>query len=173
MWLFAREETSRKGGAPLGLVVIVLLVLAWAVVLGPAFLRPRFEASPEAGIRNFERTLGILASTRHGQQVPGRWVMVPKDLPQAPRRRRNRVIRRRRQTFTRLLGAAAVTLILGLFPGLHALLWAHVAVDAAVIGYVVYLRRLRAREAERQRVVRELPIDAAEPAQRDAAVRPG
>lgn len=138
--------------------MVVLLVLAWAIVLGPALLRPRFEASPEAGVRDFERTLGILAGTRHGQapQPPGRWVMVPKDLPQAPRRRRNRVIRRRRQMFVRLLIAAVGTLVIGLIPGLGSLLWVHLAIDATIVGYVLYLRRQVRLETQRREVVRPL-----------------
>ena len=48
--------------------------------------------------------MGILASARHGRtHIPGRWVMVPKDLPQGPKRRRNLVIQRRRRNFYRLI----------------------------------------------------------------------
>jgi hypothetical protein len=122
--------------------VIGLLALAWAVVLVPSLVRPKFESSPIDGVRNFERSMGILASTRYGkQQIPGRWVMVPKDLPQAPRRRRNRLIRKRRQNFLRLVVAALGTLTLGLIPGLHAILYAHLAVDVVLVGYIVQLRR--------------------------------
>ena len=93
------------------------------------------------GVRNFERSMGILASTRYGkQQIPGRWVMVPKDLPQAPRRRRNRIIRKRRQNFLRLIVLAVGTLIIGLIPGLHILLYAHLITDLALAGYVLQLR---------------------------------
>jgi len=91
--------------------------------------------------------MGILASTRYGkQQVPGRWVMVPKDLPQAPRRRRNRLIRKRRQNFLRLVVAALGTLTLGLIPGLHVILYANLAVDVLLVGYVVQLRRWHTAE---------------------------
>jgi hypothetical protein len=93
------------------------------------------------GVRNFERSMGILASTRYGkQQIPGRWVMVPKDLPQAPRRRRNRIIRKRRQNFLRLIVLAVGTFIIGLIPGLHVLLWAHLITDVVLAGYVLQLR---------------------------------
>jgi hypothetical protein len=110
-------------------------------------VRPRFESSPMDGVRNFERSMGILASTRYGkQQVPGRWVMVPKDLPQAPRRRRNRIIRKRRQNFLRLIGLAAGTLVIGLIPGLHVLLWAHLITDLVLAGYVLQLRRWATHE---------------------------
>jgi hypothetical protein len=130
-------------------------------------IRPRLESSPMDGVRNFERSMGILASTRYGkQQIPGRWVMVPKDLPQAPKRRRNRIIRKRRQNFLRLIGVAVATLVLGLFPGLHALLYAHLLIDAMLAGYVVQLRRWHTNE---QKLI-PLPTahDTAITAKRDA-----
>ena len=93
------------------------------------------------GVRNFERSMGVLASTRYGkQQIPGRWVMIPKDIPQAPRRRRNRIIRKRRQNFLRLIVLAVGTLVIGLIPGLHVLLYAHLITDLTLAGYVLQLR---------------------------------
>lgn len=103
--------------------------------------------------------MGILAGTRHGQQpanVPGRWVMVPKDLPQAPKRRRNRVIRRRRQMLGRLVIAAVGTLVLGLFPQMRVLLLVHLGIDVVIAGYVAYLRRQFVLEQQRREVVRPL-----------------
>lgn len=102
--------------------------------------------------------MGILANTRSG--VPGRWVMVPKDRDDAPSglvRRRNRVIRRRRDAFQRLVVSAGATLVLGIIPPLNALLWIHLFVDALLVIYVVQLRRWRAAELQRARVVRQLP----------------
>lgn len=134
----------------------MLLALAWAVVLVPSAMRPRFESSPIDGVREFERSMGILENARRGQRVPGRWVMVPKDLPQAPKRRRSRVVRRRRQNFVRLLSLAGLTFVLGLVPGLHVLLLAHLAVDAAIALYVLQLRRWHRAEVDRARTVRAL-----------------
>ena len=82
--------------------------------------------------------------------------MVPKDLPNAPARRRSRIVARRRRTFERLLIAAGATLTLGLLPWLHALLWVHLLLDAAVVGYVVQLKRWRASEVERSRKVHSI-----------------
>jgi hypothetical protein len=136
--------------------VILLLALAWAVVLVPSLLKPRFESSPIDGVRNFERSMGILANARHGrQQIPGRWVMVPKDLPQGPKRRRNLVIQRRRRNFLRLAIVAVSSLILGVIPGIHYFLWVNLVADVAVALYVVQLRRWHAAE---QKVV---PLPAA------------
>jgi hypothetical protein len=137
--------------------VIVLLALAWGVVLLPTVARPRFESSPISSVGEFERSMGILASTRYGrQQVPGRWVMVPKGMSN-PRSRRARLIEKRRRTFLRLLIAASATLVLGLIPALRVLWLAHLGLDVAIAGYVFQLRRWRAAEIQRARVLRALP----------------
>ena len=110
-------------------------------------IRPRLESSPMDGVRNFERSMGILASTRYGkQQIPGRWVMVPKDLPQGPKRRRNLVIQRRRRNLLRLVIVAVSSLILGVIPGIHYFLWVNLVADVALVLYVVQLRRWHASE---------------------------
>lgn len=161
-----------KGGARLGVLVIVLLLLAWAVVLVPSILGPRIVSSPIDGVRSFERSMGILESARRGQEhPPGRWVMIPKGLNAAPQRRRNRVIRRRRQNFQRLVLAAAATLLLGAIPGLRALWMAHLAIDAALALYVLQLRRWRLAELQRARVVHPLPTE--QPAADQTATQSG
>jgi hypothetical protein len=146
--------------------VILLLALAWAVVLVPSLLKPRFESSPIDGVRNFERSMGILASARHGRtEIPGRWVMVPKDLPQGPKRRRNLVIQRRRRNFLRLIIIVVASLILGVIPGLHYFLWVNLAAD---LGLAVYVWQLRRWHTSEQRVV-PLPATAAsEPVEQPA-----
>ena len=125
----------------LGIIVIGLLLTAWAVLLLPSLsLSRRAQASPINGIRRFENTMGILANTR-ATQVPGRWVMVPRDLNNGPLRRRTRVIRRRRQTFQRLLFLTGAAFLLGLLPHMRVLLLVHLLLDASVAMYVVQLRR--------------------------------
>lgn len=85
--------------------------------------------------------------------------MVPGEPGSGPRRRRNRVIRRRRQAFARLLASAGATLVLSVIPGLHALFMAHLACDAALLLYVAQLRRWRRADAQRAQVVRRLPVE--------------
>lgn len=70
---------------------------------------------------------------------------------------RSRTLRRRRDVFTALLGAAAVSLVLGLVPAFRVLLLVHLAVDALLIGYVTLLIRQRSLAAEREMKVRFLP----------------
>jgi hypothetical protein len=149
--------------------VILLLALAWAVVLVPSLLKPRFESSPIDGVRNFERSMGILASARHGgPKIPGRWVMVPKDMPQGPKRRRNLVVQRRRRNFFRLIIVVFASLILGAIPGLRYFLWVNLAADLGLALYVWQLRRWHTAE---QKVVAlpkvEEPVEQPE---RDAGI---
>ena len=149
--------------------MILLLALAWAVVLVPSLVKPKFESSPIDGVRNFERSMGILANARHGrQQIPGRWVMVPKDLPQGPKRRRNRVIQKRRQNLLRLVIVAVSSLILGVIPGIHYFLWVNLVADAALVLYVLQLRRWHA--AEQKVVPLPAPLEHVEQPVRDAGI---
>jgi len=132
-------------------------------------LKPKFESSPIDGVRNFERSMGILANARNGrQQIPGRWVMVPKDLPQGPKRRRNLVIQRRRRNFLRLAIVAVSSLILGVIPGLHYFLWVNLVADVALALYVVQLRRWHA--AEQKVVPLPAPRQDVEQPVRDAGI---
>lgn len=123
-----------------------MLLVAWAVVLMPA-MGFTGRKSPVNGVRRFEDTMGKLGGTRPVQR-PGRWVMVPAEMG-VPQRRRNRLVRRRRQTFMRLLAAAGATLLLGLLPSLRALLIVHLGLDVALVLYVLQLKRWRREEAER------------------------
>jgi hypothetical protein len=70
---------------------------------------------------------------------------------------RSRTLRRRRDVFAALLGAAAVSLLLGLFPAFRVLLLVHVAVDVLLVAYVALLIRQRSLAAEREMKVRFLP----------------
>ncbi len=70
---------------------------------------------------------------------------------------RSRTLRRRRDVFTALVGAAAVTLLLGLVPGLRVLLLVHLVVDVLLAAYVALLIRQRGLAAEREMKVRFLP----------------
>ena len=70
---------------------------------------------------------------------------------------RSQTLRRRRNVFTALLGAAAVSLVLGLVPAFRVLLLVHLAVDALLVAYVALLIRQRSLAAEREMKVRFLP----------------
>jgi hypothetical protein len=74
--------------------------------------------------------------------------MVPRPEVTAPRRRRSRLIRKRRQNFLRLSGAALFTLIVGLIPGVHWLLIVNLGVDIALGLYISQLRKWKREEAD-------------------------
>lgn len=115
------------------------------------------------GVRRFEETMGILESTRRPKSAAsGRWIMIPRNAHQQSRRR-SRIIRRRRQTFVRLLALAGATLLLGLIPSLRVLLVAHSAADVLLAGYVWRLLVYKRREQEKERVVRSLERDEPHP----------
>ena len=126
----------------------------------PSVVRSRVAASPIDGVRKFERNMGILENSRKPKPAAsGRWIMIPR-LPAAQGRRRTRIIRRRRQTFLRLLAFAAATLVLGLIPVLRWLLVANLAADLALAFYVWRLIEWKKREAERARKVTVIEADA-------------
>jgi hypothetical protein len=110
--------------------------------------------------------MGILANTRQGRQhAPGRWVLVPKDLPQGPKRRRALVIQRRRRNLMRLLIIFVSSLILGAIPHLHFFLWVALA---DTVGLGIYVWQLRRWHTAEQKVV-SLP---AAPASHDQVEQP-
>ena len=93
--------------------------------------------------------MGALASTRKRYQaVSGRWIMVPRPEVTAPRSRRSRLIRKRKQAFQRLLVAAGGSFVLGLIPGLHWFLLVHLACDVGVGIYVWKLLQWKRGEGE-------------------------
>ncbi|HEX2191846.1 MAG TPA: hypothetical protein VHH09_01510 [Acidimicrobiales bacterium] len=77
--------------------------------------------------------------------------------PAAVSAARGRTLRRRRDVFTALVGAAAVTLLLGVIPAFRVLLLVHLAVDVLLGAYVALLIRQRSIAAERELKVRFLP----------------
>ena len=139
---------------------VAVLALIWAMLLVPSF-RGRLESSPIDGVRSFERSMGVLASTRKGTSPPGRWIMVPSSDVTQPVRRRGRVIRRRRQNFERLLAVAGATFLLGFVPGIRWMWFVHLAVDGVLGFYVLRLLRWKRDEEERARVVTPLPAEQA------------
>ena len=87
----------------------------------------------------------------------GRSAGVRAMAPVAASAARSRTLRRRRDVFTALVAAAAVTLVLGLLPPLRVLLLVHLAVDVLLGAYVALLIRQRSLAAERELKVRFLP----------------
>lgn len=146
-----------REGERLGPYVIVLLALVWAAVLVPSVVRARLSTSPADGVRRFEHTMGLIESTRRPKPpASGRWIMVPRNTSSSARRRA-RIVRRRRQMFVRMLAFAGTTLILGLLPHLHILLFLHVATDASIAYFVLRLVRLKTTERKGTRLLVAVP----------------
>ncbi len=77
--------------------------------------------------------------------------------PSAAAIRRRQSQKRRRDILFVLVGAAAVTLLLGIIPGLHKLLVLNVVVDLLLATYVALLVRMRTLAAERNAKLTWLP----------------
>lgn len=161
------------GGRRLDIVFVVLLALVWGVVLVPSIFRTRLESSPINAVRRFEHSMGILARARR-YSGPGRWVMVPKGRPQRPiDRRRQRVMRRRRQAFVRLVTAAGATFILGIPSPLRFVWWAHLAVDLALVTYMYRLRQWKVQERDKIVHIGPVPAEPAMPLEPEEYVQSG
>lgn len=136
----------------MGLLVVVLLLAAWAAVLVPSFGAKRFGGSPMNNVRSFEQFMGVLAgNTRTATRMPGRWVMVPPEATTGPKRRAHRIVRRRRLMFQRLALGAVFSLAIGIF--VHPVLLAHLMLDVSLLLYVAQLRRWRLQRVAAARVV--------------------
>lgn len=136
----------------MGWLFIVGLGIIWAAFLLPFGAR---RAAPASTVEEFERKMALLAETN--KSSTGRWVMVPRkgERFMGPRdRNRMRVRRRRRAVFSFLVQATALTLLIGLFPPLRAMLVGTVILAILLVAYVGVLVRIRALERQRARIER-------------------
>jgi hypothetical protein len=122
-------------------VVLVLLVLAWAIVLLPAWLRSRAERGSGDSIVDFRRRLSVLHSSQGGPG-PRRTSLYPESAS-VLRARARRAQKRRRDIFMGLLASMVGSLALGFLPGMRVLWLLHLALDAVFLMYVLLLLRLR------------------------------
>ena len=126
--------------------------------------RPRahaYVAGPAAPVTSLSaRRSMATARARQARPVAPRALAVA-GLPST----RTRTLRRRRDVFVVLLGAAVLTLLLGLIPALRVVLYAHLVVDVLLGAYVALLVRQRGVAAEQDMKVRFFPgPQAQEPA---------
>ena len=136
--------------------------------------RPRAHAYMTAGAA----PVTLLAARRSmaaGRSTSARPVgpraLAAAGLPSA----RARTLQRRRYVFAALVSAAGATVVLGLIPALHVLLYVHIGVDVLLAAYVVLLVRQRGVRAEQEMKVRFFPgPQAIEPAmlRRSTSVEP-
>jgi len=146
-------------------VIILGLVLMWAVVLIPMWLRRHDEAAESRSVDRFTAAMHTL-SRREARDADDRSMVMPhrsRDVEvhvtgasaqresaqrePAPRYRASAQVRvsaaqRRRRTLLSMLGLAGVFLITAVFTG-STIIWVfEVLVDIAMVAFVVHLRQL-------------------------------
>ncbi len=132
---------------------------------GPSASRsaaPDWMRAPSYGSRPAAPVTSLTARRAQATRGPAAYSSYSSYSPRPPAIRRvsparSRTLRRRRDVFTALLGAAAVSLVLGLVPAFRVLLLVHLAVDVLLVAYVAMLIRQRSLAAEREMKVRFLP----------------
>jgi hypothetical protein len=148
----------------MGVPVLILLAIVWAIVLVPPMVRNRVDARPGSSVTSFRNGLDVLGRATPGSGLVARRApMADLPLPGAPTGRAA-ARKRRRDVLAALAATAAFTLLLALaFGGLMILL--HLAVDVALAGYVFLLVQMRKLAGERATKVRYLgpPVPQAQP----------
>ncbi len=170
----------------MSLVVLVILAMVWAVFLLPQLFRARAERSTDS-IGTFRRQLSVLERTspagvaraarlptaapsyrppttrtapRSSVTARPRTIASPASSGHRPHPGRSRARKRRHDIFCGLLAVVAASLVLSLVPALRMMIWVHLALDVAFVGYVALLVRARNLATERELKVRFLPTAA-------------
>jgi hypothetical protein len=134
------------------LVVLLILALVWAVFLVPQVVRARAEKTPADSIGAFRNQLSVLE--RATPAVTGARRVLSHQHHTA-RATRSQARRRRQLILVRLLGAMALTLLVGLVA--RPVLYLHVTLDVLFLAYCALLWRAQALASERDLKVRYLP----------------
>jgi hypothetical protein len=111
--------------------------------------------SPSSSVEEFERKMSLLADTN--RTSPGRYVLMPRkgERFMGPRDREHvRVRRRRRTIFMVLLEASGLSLLIGLFPPLRAMLYLTAVLGTLLLAYSLLLVKLKADEEHLQQLRR-------------------
>lgn len=143
-------------------VVLVLLVAAWAWVLGRPLLQSLLNSSHRDPVGHFNRQLSVLG------QAPRESVRLGSGL--AFPRSRNAMKRRRLQWMMALAMAAVVSLVLALVFG-GAFVWQHLLIDAMLVTYLIVASRIGAAERERAAKVTDLRIVGGQNQERPSYLR--
>jgi hypothetical protein len=153
----------------MGVPVLILLAIVWAIVLVPPLVRNRAELRPGSSVTSFNRDLAVIGRTtptsRRGSSVgtiSSRPLPSPvaggssaaAGLPGTPSGRSAARKRRRDVLFT-LAGVAGFTFLLALAFG-GPMLLLHLAADAALGGYLFLLVQMRKMADEQAVKVRYL-----------------
>jgi membrane protein implicated in regulation of membrane protease activity len=168
-WLALRVNERTSGGPVVSAVIYAAIVVMWAVVLVPMWLRRRDAATESRSVERFSTAMRTLSRRTHA--TPGRrYVVMPRRQPgtvsihvsgaaataaASPRAgratrpvvgaARASMVRRRRRTTLALLGLVTLTALfamVGMFPWL-----AQLVVDVLLVGFLAHLRTQARRAA--------------------------
>lgn len=133
----------------MGILVIVLLLAAWGLVLGPVLLKNAQDYAPMRTEAMFARALKAMSGTkRPGSMLAGRWVMVPRtrDYPEYPARKRGQsrqtsggrvsAAERRRKNMVALAAFIIVTFLPGWLFHVQFLLVINLIADILLVAYI-------------------------------------
>ena len=125
----------------------------------PAGVRAR-RNSPFSATQLFKKRMNLIAPRSRN----GRWIIIPDNHEIALQRLAIRRARRRRRRILALLVVAAVGSGVVAFLERGVAVEIHLAIDAALVGWIGYMAESRKRRTERAQKVRTLP------ARRDGAI---
>ena len=175
-------------------VILAVIVIMWAVVLVPMWLRRHDAATESRSVDKFSAAMRVL-SRRQPQSGTARYVLMPRraaaatvhvsgasapttprpapaPAPRRPRRKASLAVRRRRVLFA-LLGVALLTTVLAMAGGISWVL--QIVIDLFVVAFVVHLRTQARRSAalarDRRRSASRVP-GAASPAPASSPLTP-
>ena len=128
-------------------ILVVLLVAAWGLVLGPAVLQSVGQTAPVQTERMFKRTMRAMGRRQGPSMLGARSILVPRkpDYPAGTvdtvggrpvRPVKATAAERRRKNLTYLAIFIIVTFVTGLIPGLHFLLFVNVIADVLLVLYL-------------------------------------
>ena len=131
-------------------VVLILLVSAWAWVLGRPVLQNLLNTSRRDPVGQFNRQLSVLGQApQQSLHIGSRGIAANFQAQSAKRRRL--------QWFLGFVMATAASLVLAIaFGGIFV--WQHLMIDAFLVGYVAFAARAGALEHERSAKVTNLRV---------------
>ena len=151
-------------------ILVVLLVAAWGLILGPALLQS-WGSSPLDTERVFRRSLRALGKRPRQPVLGGRSILVPPKSPYPlsgrpatlgarPPRASSSAAQRRRRNLTNLALFIIVTFLLGLVPPLRFLLVINLVADVLLILYLALAAYLAAWPPPAEREAVPVPAEA-------------
>lgn len=155
----------------MGVLVLVLLAVVWAIVLVPPLVRNRADLRPGSSVVSFRQDLAVISRTTPGAPTsgPGSQLRPPSvhrqqqaapgaPIPGTPAGRSAARKRRRDVLFT-LAGVAGFTFLLAMAFG-GGMILLHLMADAALGGYLYLLVQMRKVAEEQAYKVRSIAAPA-------------